>query len=99
VVELGRQIVMSTSYQILPSRLLNPSSFAHPASTIEGKKAVLVSLGPSLDESEKQRKADVMSVEAFTRCKVQKSRTSKSSFEYKDIDINLVVSYTEYEKR
>lgn len=89
----------NTKYQIMPTRSLYPHLFPYPSSTIESKKAVLLSIAPTLDESEKQQKMDNASAEEFTRCKAEKSKTSRSSFEYRDFDIDVIVSTAEYEKR
>jgi hypothetical protein len=96
--EIAKKIVTYTTYRILPARLLYPETFEHPASSIDGKKALLMSLGPCLDDAEKQRKIDTTSTEAFTRCRVIKTR-GRSCFEYRDIDVDVAIPEEEYEKR
>lgn len=96
---VGRYILEKTSYNLVSTRILYPERFEHPASTLDGKKFVLLSIAPSLEVADKQRKLDTQATENFTRCKVCKSRGRLSHFEYRDIDIDMVISESEYEKR
>lgn len=98
-IEHAKIISDRTGYYIMPGRKLFPHKYEHPASSLNGKKALLLSLGPSLEEAEKQRKLDVAACEDFTRCRVDKSRSLRSSYEYRDIDSNIVISEPDYEKR
>ena len=70
-----------------------------PAETIESKRAVLMSLGPMLDEAEKQRKIDVAQCEDMTRCRIESKRTRASWYQYSDVDSSTVIDPSEYEER
>lgn len=97
--DIGRKIVETTKYKLLPSRSIYPELFPHPITSIEGKRALLLSLTPMLTEGEGQRQVDVTNCESFTRCKCEKSRKVNSSYEYVDIDTNTSVSSDKYEER
>ncbi len=97
--DIGRKIVETTKYKLLPSRSIYPKLFPHPITSIEGKRALLLSLTPMLTEGEGQRQVDVSNCESFTRCKCEKSRKINSSYEYVDIDTNASVSSDKYEER
>lgn len=97
--DIGKKIVENTKYKLLPSRSIYPELFPHPISTIEGKRALLISLTPMLTEGEGQRQLEVTNCETFTRCKCEKSRKINSSYEYIDVDTNLSVSSDKYEER
>lgn len=88
----------STKYNLLSQRLMFPEKFPHEPSSLESKRALLLSMNSSLKEAEVQRNADVSACEAFTRCTCGKGR-GKSSFEYKDIDTGKVITPEEYEIR
>lgn len=65
----------------------------------DAKKALLLSLTPMISDADKQRQIDSKQCEDFTRCKVGKSKGRNSSFEYTDIDTDLIVATDEYEIR
>ena len=96
--DIGRKIVETTKYKLLPSRSIYPELFPYPITSIEGKRALLLSLTPMLTEGEGQRQVDVTNCESFTRCKCEKSRKGNSSYEYVDIDTNTSVSSDKYEE-
>jgi hypothetical protein len=52
-----------------------------------------------ISDAEKQRQIDSKQCEDFTRCKVGKSKGRNSSFEYTDIDTEMLVATEEYEIR
>lgn len=83
----------------MPKRALYPESFEHSSSSLEGKKALLLSLGPSLKDAEEKRKSDADTIEAFTRCRVTRSKSKSITYEYFDIDIDRFIPGEDYEKR
>lgn len=88
-----------TEYPLLPTRQIHPENFQFPVSSLESKKALLMSMQPMLSAAEKQRKMDSDLLEDFTRCKVGKSRARSSTYEYLDFDTNLRISGQEYSRR
>lgn len=88
-----------TAYPILSRRLLCPNDYQYPSSSLEGKKALLMSLSPMLTEAEEQRKKETSACENFTRCKAGKGKGKFSGYDYIDIDVKSSVDFDEYEKR
>jgi hypothetical protein len=76
-----------------------PDRFKYPISSLEAKKDILGGMTPMLAEAESVRKADIDRCEQFTRCRVEKSRLRSASYQYIDIDTDLVVSSAEYSRR
>lgn len=97
--QIGRKILSNTNYRLLSTRLIYPESFEFHPSTLEAKKAILMNMSPMLKEAEEQKKKDSLSCETFTRCKGSRGRGAYSIYEYVDIDTQLRVDYSEYEKR
>ena len=97
--ELGRHILRTSNYKILPSRMLRPELFDHPAHSLEGKKKLLLSLSPMLTDNETQRKADITACEEFTRCKSGKGKGRLANYEYIDMDTNQALDHAEFERR
>ncbi len=75
-----------------------PENYAHPASTLEGKKALLLSISPQLLDSENNRKKEAEYCQGFTRCRVGKN-IKNQCIEYTDIDLESVIEESEYERR
>lgn len=88
-----------TKYKLLPSRYTHPELYLHPSSSIESKRALLLSLSPMLTNGENQRIKDVKACTDYTRCVVEKSKKRNASYEYLDIDTNDKIEYNEYERR
>lgn len=99
ICNIAMTVYKETNYILLPARMREPDSFVHPASSLESKKAVLLSLSPMLTDAERQRKGDSIEVETFTRCRVDKGRDRSSYYDYIDIDTNLIVDPIEYQRR
>lgn len=97
--EYAKIIHSETDYALLPTRQIYPENFKHPITSLESKKALLMSMQPMLSAAEKQRKTDSELLENFTRCKVGKSRARSSTYEYLDFDTNLRISGKEYSRR
>ena len=97
--DIGRNILTGSSYPILSRRLLCPNDYLYPSSTIEAKKALLLSLSPMLTTSEEERKKETAACENFTRCKSGKGKGRSACYDYTDIDIKCQVDFAEYEKR
>ena len=97
--EIGRDLLKESTYPILSRRLLRPNDYLYPSSSLEGKKALLVSLTPMLAEAEEQRKKETSACENFTRCKAGKGKSKFSGYDYVDIDVKSSVDFAEYEKR
>ena len=93
------EIIQTTSYSLLPSRIVNTSRFKHPPQTLEGKRELLISLTPVLEAAETQRKTDTDICELFTRCRIEKTRTKTSWYRYIDIDTGVSIEPSEYEQR
>mmetsp|Transcript_27252 Transcript_27252/g.46033 ORF Transcript_27252/g.46033 Transcript_27252/m.46033 type:complete len:563 (+) Transcript_27252:125-1813(+) len=88
-----------TEYPLLPKRQIYPEKYQHSITSLESKKALLLSMQPMLSAAEKQRKIDSEVLEEFTRCKVGKSRARPSTYEYLDFDTNMRISGKEYSRR
>lgn len=97
--DIARNVLKSSNYKLLSTRLIHPELFEFPSSTLESKKALLLSLSPMLKEAEEQKKKDTAACESFTRCKSSKGRGSYGIYQYTDFDIHTMVDYPEYEKR
>ena len=97
--ELAQFVKTEYSYGLLPARQLQPEAFQHPSGALESKKAVLIGLAPMLDDAEKQRKIDVASCEALTRCRIVSKRTRSSWYQYSDLDTSHVIDPSEYQER
>jgi hypothetical protein len=97
--EIGRTILAGSSYPILSRRLLCPNDYLYPSSTIEGKKALLMSLSPMLSEADTERQKEAAACESFTRCKSGKGKSKFAGYDYTDIDVKCQVDFAEYEKR
>ncbi len=97
--ELGRFIHDRSNYPILPCRTMHPEQFEFPATSLEGKKKLLLSLSPMLSENENQRKLDIAACEEFTRCRSAKGKGRCASYEYTDLDTGCKVSFEEFERR
>eukprot|EP01041_Mallomonas_annulata_P002264 gene2264-4404_t len=96
---IAEQISKESCYMILPSRIITPSVFKHPPSSLDGKKELLHSLSPMLIEAEKVRKTDADECEKFTRCKYRSGKgRDRSVYEYIDIDTNIAVDACEFER-
>lgn len=96
---MGRQILAGSTYPILSRRLLCPNDYLYPSSSLEGKKALLMSLSPMLSEADEQRQKETAACENFTRCKSGKGKGRFSCYDYTDIDVKCQVDFAEYEKR
>jgi hypothetical protein len=96
---LAKTVKENCSYNLLPLRLLQPEAFQHSPETIESKRALLLSLGPMLDNAEKQRKIDVSYCASLTRCRIESKRTRMSWYQYCDLDSRVVIDPSEYEHR
>jgi hypothetical protein len=92
-------IHQDSDYPILPTRQIFPENYKHSITSLESKKALLMSMQPMLSAAEKQRKIDSELLENFTRCKVGKNRARSSTYEYLDFDTNLRISGKEYSRR
>jgi len=79
--------------------MLFPDLFEFSPESIQGKKALVLSLQPMLEEAESERKRDLRDCENFTRCSIGKSKGRFSSFEYTDIDTKQKVDVDEFKKR
>lgn len=99
ICDLGRTVLAETTYPIMPTRVLRPDLFEHPADSFDAKKALLHSLSPMLSCAETQRKQDTHAVEMFTRCKSSKSKGPRQIYEYIHIDTHNLVEYGEFERR
>ena len=99
VIACAKIIYDESSYPLIPHRDIFPEKYKHAVHSLESKKALLMNMQPMLSAAEKQKKADSELVENFTRCKVGKSRSRASSYEYMDFDTNLRVSGKEYSER
>ncbi len=99
MVQLSKTVFESSSYPLLPNRLMFPEKYIHQPSSIESKRALIYSMEGNLNDSERQKKQDTAMCEEFTRCRVGKGRDSRSSFEYFDIDANVAISDDDYERR
>ena len=97
--DVGRSILTGSNYPILSTRLLRPENYLHPPTSLEAKKALLISLSPMLTDAEEQRVKETTACEAFTRCKSGKGKGKYSSYEYTDVDVQCKVEFAEYEKR
>lgn len=97
--ECAKIIHEDTQYPLLPTRQIYPENYQHAITSLESKKALLMSMQPMLSAAEKQRKIDSDLLEKFTRCKVGKSRVRSSTYEYLDFDTNLRISGKEYSRR
>lgn len=97
--EIGRHILHSSNYRILPTRMLRPDLYDHPSSSLEGKKKLLLSLSPMLTDNEAQRKADISACEEFTRCRSGKGKGRLCNYEYTDLDTNVTIDHAEFERR
>ena len=89
------------TYPLFSNQILNSDKYQHKSSTLEGKRALLVSLAPMLTEAEKQRQADGAECERATCCKSVKLRGKGcgSIYEYYDISSNVKVPHHEFERR
>jgi hypothetical protein len=96
---IGRKILADTNYPILSTRTLAPERYLFPASSLEAKKALLLSLAPMLTDAEEQRVKETNACELFTRCKSGKGRGRFASYDYADIDINRSIEFEDYERR
>lgn len=67
MIHIGKFIVESTNYQLLPSRVLYPENYKNSPSSLVSKKELLLSLGPMLTDGEEKRNKDVIACENFTR--------------------------------
>ena len=98
MMSVAQNIVESTSYSLLPTRILCPNKYKYAASTLDGKKEILLSLSQMLIDAEKARKLDSEACETFTRCR-SRSGKGKEKYEYVDVDIQTVVDPMEFERR
>ena len=92
-------IYQESDYPLLPTRQIYPENYQHAITSLESKKALLMSMQPMLSAAEKQKKIDSEQLERFTRCKVGKSRARSSAYEYLDFDTNMRISGKEYSRR
>lgn len=97
--DVGRGILSGSKYPILSTRLLKPEAYLYPASSLEAKKALLLSLSPMLSDAEEQRQKETSACESFTRCKSGKGKGKFACYEYTDVDVKCTVDFAEYEKR
>jgi hypothetical protein len=100
---LGKSIIVSSPPPISQSAhffsyAIFPYFHPHPH-MIESKRELLLRLSPNIQDAEKQRQVDISTCEQFTRCKVTKSYRRGCSYEYRDIDNDMLVPYDEYERR
>ena len=65
--EIAKKIHINTDYKLLPSRTVYPELFTLPASSLESKKSLVLSLSPMITEGEKQRLYDAGECEKYTR--------------------------------
>ena len=99
VIKLARIIYERTNYALITKRLIYPEQFQFSSSSVEGKRALLVSISPSLTEAEKQRSLDSQLCEKITHCKVVKPRgRGAGGFEYLDTATGALVEPEQYEK-
>ncbi len=96
---LGISILSSTNYIVIPTRRMKPEMYEFSASSMDGKKALLMSLSPMLSENETQRKIDINACESYTRCRSAKGKGRFSVYEYMDLDNGIKVNYDEFERR
>jgi hypothetical protein len=99
VIQIGKLVVETTNYKLLPSRIVYPENYVNSPSSLASKKELLISLGPMLTDGEEQRNKDVTTCEDYTRCKIEKVKTKSSTYEYFDMDIQSIIPPVEYEKR
>ena len=97
--DIAKKILANTNYRLLSTRLVHPELYEFPKSSVEAKKALLLSLSPMLKDADEQKKKDSAACEAFTRCKSMKGKGSYGIYEYIDVDIHLRVDFPEFEKR
>ena len=97
--QIARNVFKGSNYRLLSTRLIHPELFEFPSSTLEAKKALLLSLSPMLKEAEEQKKKDSAACESFTRCKSIKGKGSYGVYEYIDIDTQLRVEFSDFERR
>lgn len=88
-----------SDYPLLPTRQIFPENYQYSITSLESKKALLMSMQPMLSAAEKQKRVDSDELEKFTRCKVGKSRVRSSTYEYLDFDTNMRISGKEYSRR
>ena len=98
---IARELQTNSTYPLFSNQILHPEQYQHKSSTLDGKRALLVSLAPMLTEAEKQRQADGAACELATQCKSVKvkSRGSGGLYEYYDIATHVKVPHQEFEKR
>ena len=97
--EQAKMIKELTNYIILPSYTISPETYSHPPNTLDGKKALLLSMSPMLNSAETQRKIDSDKCQVSTGCKVMKAGTRNANFEYYDVTRCVIIEDSEYEKR
>mmetsp|Transcript_2055 Transcript_2055/g.3236 ORF Transcript_2055/g.3236 Transcript_2055/m.3236 type:complete len:663 (-) Transcript_2055:166-2154(-) len=97
--DIAKKILVNTNYRLLSTRLVHPELYEFPKSSVEAKKALLLSLSPMLKDADEQKKKDSAACEAFTRCRSIKGKGSYGIYEYIDVDIQLRVDFPEFEKR
>ena len=96
---MGKKVIEQLKYPLIPSRWVYPDAFPFSVNSIESKRAILMSLSPMLTGSDKQKQSDTKSCEEYTRCKVCKGNSRSSPYDYHDIDIDIKIDPSEYERR
>ena len=97
--QIARNVFKGSNYRLLSTRLIHPELFEFPSSSLEAKKALLLSLSPMLKEAEEQKKKDSAACESFTRCRSAKGKGSYGVYEYIDVDTQLRVEFSDFERR
>jgi len=65
--DIAKNIHINANYKLLPSRTVYPEQYTLPASSLESKKNLVLSLSPMITEGEKQRLYDAGECEEYTR--------------------------------
>ena len=97
--EISTKVLKETNYGLFSDRTMHPENYPFSAGALKSKKALLLNLSPQLEESERQRKEEVLKCEEFTKCKVQKEKSRSSDYTYIDTQTKKAISSQEYEKR
>lgn len=66
-IDIAKKMHINTNYKLLPSRTIYPEQFTLPASSLESKTSLVLSLSPMITEGEKQRLFDASECEEYTR--------------------------------